>query len=82
VDLRRALDDGVLTVTLDDGAKNVLDPDAFAALIAVLDEEPAARAVVLAGPREGILSRGWTSSTCSANGRDGTRELLVAFGTA
>lgn len=80
MDLRRSLDDGVLTVTIDDGAKNVLDPDAFAALIAVLDEEPDARAVVLAG-REGILSAGLDLKYMLANGRDGTRELLVAFGT-
>jgi enoyl-CoA hydratase len=81
VDLRRSLDDGVLTVTLDDGAKNALTPEAFAALIAVLDEEPDARAVVLAG-REGILSAGLDLKYMLASGRDGTRSLLVAFGTA
>jgi enoyl-CoA hydratase len=79
VDLRRSLDDGVLTVTFDDGAKNVLNPDAFAALSAALDEEPDAQAVVLAG-REGILSAGLDLKYMMANGRDGTRELLVAFG--
>jgi enoyl-CoA hydratase len=80
VDLRRSLDDGVFTVTMDDGAKNVLDPDAFAALIAVLDEAPDARAVVLTG-REGVLSAGLDLKYMLANGREGTRELLVGFGT-
>jgi enoyl-CoA hydratase len=80
VDLRRSLDEGVLTVTLDDGAKNALTPEAFEALIAVLDEEPSARAIVLAG-RDGILSAGLDLKWMLANGRDGTRRLLVAFGT-
>lgn len=76
----RNLDDaGVLTVTLDDGDKNALVPEVFEGLIAVLDEAPDARAVVLAG-RPGILTAGLNVKWMAANGRSGVDDLLVLFG--
>lgn len=76
----RNLDDaGVLTVALDDGDKNALVPEVFEGLIAALDEETDARAVVLAG-RPGILTAGLNVKWMAANGRDGVEELLVLFG--
>jgi enoyl-CoA hydratase len=72
-------DDGLLTVTMDDGAKNALTPDAFDALIAVLDQHHDARAVVLTG-REGILTAGLDVKWMAANGREGVEGLLVRFG--
>lgn len=76
----RELDDtGVLTVTLDDGDKNALVPAVFEGLIAALDEEADARAVVLAG-RPGILTAGLNVKWMAANGRSGVEDLLVLFG--
>ena len=80
MDIRRQLgDDGVLTVTMDHGEKNALTPEVFEALIAVLDEEVDARAVVLAG-RDDILTAGLNVKWMAANGRDGVEHLLVRFG--
>jgi enoyl-CoA hydratase len=76
----RAIDaSGVLTVTLDDGDKNALTPEVFDALIAVLDADTGARAVVLTG-RPGILTAGLDIKWMAANGRDGVEHLLVRFG--
>jgi len=74
------IDDGILTVTLDDGDKNALTPVVFGALVAALDEASDARAVVLAG-RPGILTAGLDVKWMAANGRDGVRRLLIDFGT-
>jgi len=80
VSVESRIDDGILTVTLDDGDKNALTPEVFGALIAALDEAPDARAIVLAG-RPGILTAGLNVKWMAANGRDGVRRLLVDFGT-
>jgi enoyl-CoA hydratase len=80
VEIRRELDDhGVLTVTMDDGDKNALVPEVFEGLIATLDEEADAEAVVLAG-RAGILTAGLNVKWMAANGREGVERLLVLFG--
>lgn len=76
----RRVDDGILTVTLDDGNKNTLLPATFHAISAALEEEPEATAVVLSG-RPGIFTAGLDLTWMAANGRDGVRELLVAFGS-
>jgi enoyl-CoA hydratase len=82
VEIRRELDDaGVLVVTMDDGQRNALVPEAFEALIAALDDEPDARAVVLTG-REGILTAGLDVKWMAANGGAGVERLLVLFGQA
>ena len=78
--VQRRVDDGILTVTLDDGDKNTLTPEVFHALIDALDGTPNAHAVVLAG-RPGILTAGLNVKWMAANGRDGVRRLLVDFGT-
>jgi enoyl-CoA hydratase len=76
----RELDaDGVLTVTLDDGDKNALTPEVFEALIAALDADTGARAVVVTG-RPGILTAGLDIKWMAANGREGVEHLLVRFG--
>ena len=77
--IRRQVDDGVLTVTMDDGAKNALTPEVFDGLIAALDEDTDARAVVLTG-RDDILTAGLDIKWMAANGRDGVEHLLVRFG--
>jgi enoyl-CoA hydratase len=81
VQLRRSLDDdGVLTVTFDDGHKNALTLEAFDGLLAVLDEERDARAVVVTG-REEILTAGLDVKWMAANGRGGVERLLTRLGT-
>lgn len=72
-------DDGVLTLTMDDGNKNALDAAAFGAIAAAFDDAGDARAIVLAG-REGIFSAGLDTKYLASAGRDGIHELLVAFG--
>lgn len=55
MELQRDTADGVLTITMDDGARNALRPDTLDALVATLDEtadDEDARAVVLAGNGE------------------------------
>jgi enoyl-CoA hydratase len=80
VDIRRELgEDGVLTVTMDDGNKNALVPEVFEGLIDALDGEADARAIVLAG-REGILTAGLNVKWMAANGGEGVERLLVLFG--
>lgn len=76
----RRVDDGILTITLDDGAQNTLTPEMFQTILVALEEEPDTAAVVLSG-RPGIFSAGLDLRWMGANGRDGVRELLLAFGS-
>jgi enoyl-CoA hydratase len=80
VHLHRATDaDGVLTVTMDDGKRNALTPEAFDALREVLDDRDA-RAFVLTG-REDVLTAGLDLKWMASHGRDEVQRLLVGFGT-
>lgn len=76
---RETSEQGVLTLTMDDGNKNALTPEAFEGLIAALDEETDAKAIVLAG-REGILTAGLDLKWLSAHGIEGLHVILPAFG--
>jgi enoyl-CoA hydratase len=77
---RSTSEHGVLTLTMDDGAKNALDVDAFSAITTALDAAgDDARAIVLAG-REDIFSAGLNVKVLSTAGREGVHELLTAFG--
>ncbi len=78
---RETSEQGVLTLTMDDGNKNALTPEAFEELIAALDEEVDAKAVVLAG-RPGILTAGLDLKWLSAHGVEGLYVILPAFGRA
>jgi enoyl-CoA hydratase len=81
VDIRAEVNaDGVLIVTMDDGDKNALTPEAFDGLIAAIDSDDEARAVVLTG-RDGIFTAGLNVKWMAANGRDGVAHLLSRFGT-
>lgn len=71
--------DGVLTLTMDDGNKNALTPASFEGLIAALDEEHEATAIVLAG-REGILTAGLDLKWIQQHGIEGLELLLPLFG--
>lgn len=75
-------DDDVAVLTLDDGAKNALDPDRFRELVAAFDDAADdVRAFVLTG-REGILTAGLDLKYMAAADEDGTAELLQLFGQA
>lgn len=76
---RETSEQGVLTLTMDDGDKNALTPEAFEGLVDALDEEVDATAVVLAG-REGILTAGLDLTWLSAHGLEGLHVILPAFG--
>lgn len=80
MDLTTALDDGLLTVTLDDGAKNALDPAAFDAIAEVFEHAgDDVRAIVVTG-RPGVLTAGLDVKFMASAGRDGVRDLLTRFG--
>ncbi len=81
MDIIRTEQDGVVTLTMDDGAKNALDTDAFRAIMRAFDEAAGARAIVLAG-REGIFSAGLNIKAMATMDRNGLHELLVVFGQA
>jgi len=76
---RSVADDGVVTLALDDGAKNALDTEAFRAIDAAYDTCADASAIVLAG-REGILSAGLNVKVMAQLDQAGLEELLVVFG--
>lgn len=76
---RHDSDEGVVTLTMDDGAKNALDTDAFRAITKAFDDAADAKAIVLAG-REGALSAGLNVKVMPTLDRDGLVELLTVFG--
>ncbi len=81
MEIRRTVDDatGVVTLTLDDGKKNVLGIEAFEAITAAFDENDDAKAIVVAG-REGIFSAGLDVKFMANTDRSGMHRLLTAFG--
>ena len=76
---RETSEQGVLTLTLDDGNKNTLTPEAFEGMIAALDEETEARAIVLTG-REGVFSAGLDLAWLQSHGVEGLHVILPALG--
>lgn len=73
-------DDGVLTLTIDDGKRNAFDAAAFDALVEAFDAAPPeARAIVLAG-REGVFSAGLDIKVLATRERAAIHDLLVRFG--
>jgi enoyl-CoA hydratase len=72
-------EDGVLVITLDDGAKNALVPESFQAIVAALDGSTDTKGVLLTG-REDIFTAGLNVKWMAEHGRGGVRQLLVEFG--
>ena len=77
--LTTTLTDDVLTVTMDDGKRNVLTAAGCDRLCAVLEEHPDAKAIVLAG-REGAFSAGLDRGVVDAGDPEAMRTLLLAVG--
>ncbi len=71
---------GVLTVTLDDGAKNALTIEAFEGLVAALDGAPEGTRVIVLTGRDDIFSAGLDVKFMATAGREGIQTLLVNFG--
>lgn len=66
--VRYELRDSIATITLDDGKRNALSLEAFAALGAAFDRARADRAVVLLTGREGVFSAGFDLAVMRAGG--------------
>jgi enoyl-CoA hydratase len=72
-------EDGVVTLTLDDGKVNAMDLAFFGGLDDALDGCADAPAVVITG-RDGMFSAGLNTKVLAALDDDGLTELLVQFG--
>lgn len=80
--LSREVSDGIMTLTLDDGARNALTIETFQELIDGFDSaDDSVKAIVLAG-REGALSAGLNLKWMASATREQIQELLVIFGRA
>jgi enoyl-CoA hydratase len=73
------LEDSIATITMDDGKRNVLSLDMFAAIDAALDRARADRAVVLLAGREGTFSAGFDLRVLMAGGRDAYTLVRTGF---
>lgn len=80
MDLSPRIDDGVLTLTLDDGAKNAFDPDAFDAILEAFEGAGSDVTAIVVTGRPGILTAGLDVKFMASAGRDGVRDLLTRFG--
>ena len=76
---RVVADDGVATLTMDDGKVNAFDAAFFARLDEALDACSDDAAVVIAG-RPGMFSAGLNTKTMAALDAGGLNEMLVQFG--
>lgn len=76
---RHDADDGLVTLTLDDGSYNALDVDVFRELDGELSAAPDAPALVIAG-REGVFTAGLNTKVLQQLDEDGLKELLEVFG--
>lgn len=80
--LTRDVSDGIMTLTLDDGARNALTIETFQELIDGFDSaDDSVKSIVLAG-REGALSAGLNVKWMASSTREQIQELLVIFGRA
>lgn len=77
--VERHLEDGIATLTIDDGKANALDVGLFEELDEAFDACRDDAAVVIAG-REGMFSAGLNTRALGSLDDDGLAELLTAFG--
>ena len=54
-----ALNDGIATITLDDGKRNALSPQLLAGIYQALDQAERDDAIVILTGREGVFSAGF-----------------------
>jgi enoyl-CoA hydratase len=72
-------EDSIATITMDDGVRNALSLDMFAAVNEALDRAQADRAVVLLSGREGVFSAGFDLRTLGGGGPDAFRMVKTGF---
>jgi enoyl-CoA hydratase len=77
--VRYELDDGVATVTMDDGKVNALSPAMLAAVDGALDQAAEAGAVVVLEGREGTFSAGFHLPTLRNGGPEATGMVQGGF---
>lgn len=73
------LDDRIATITMDDGKKNALSPDMFAALSAAFDRAQEDHAVVILTGRDGALSGGFDLRVLGAGGTAAVDMIRTGF---
>lgn len=73
------IDDGIATITLDDGKVNVLSLAMQSAISAALDQAEAEGAVVIITGRERVFSAGFDLATLRGGGTDGASMLWGGF---
>jgi enoyl-CoA hydratase len=71
--------DAIATITMDDGRKNVLSLDMFAAIAGALDRAEAERAAVLLTGREGVFSAGFDLRVLMSGGEGAYRMVRTGF---
>lgn len=71
--------ESIATLTMDDGKKNVLSLDMFAAIGRGLDRAEADRATVILTGREGVFSAGFDLRVLGAGGRDAYTMVRTGF---
>jgi len=76
------LEDGIATITMDDGKVNVLSNEMQAELNAALDRAMADQAVIVLSGRPGIFSAGFDLSVFQAGGPEAVRMLIGGFEVA
>ncbi|MEB2632036.1 enoyl-CoA hydratase-related protein, partial [Peribacillus frigoritolerans] len=73
------LEDGIATLTLNNGKVNAISPDVIAAFNAALDQAVADRAVVIITGQPGILSGGYDLKVMTAGPKEAV--ALVTAGS-
>jgi enoyl-CoA hydratase len=76
------VDDGIATITMDDGKVNVLSPSMLTEIGEALDHAVADRAVALLEGREGIFSAGFDLNVLRAGGPDAGAMVRAGFDLA
>jgi enoyl-CoA hydratase len=74
-----ALEDGIATITMDDGKMNALSPTMLAELNAALDRAKGERAAVVLSGRVGVFSAGFDLRVLRAGGPDSVEMVRTGF---
>jgi enoyl-CoA hydratase len=78
--LQYSLDDGVATITIDDGKRNALPPPLIDALYAAFDRAEADDATVILTGRESVFSAGFDLNVMKRGGKNAIRMLWSGYG--
>lgn len=74
-----SLSDGIATITLDDGKRNALSPQMFAAINAALDRAEKDAAIVILTGREEVFSAGFDLKVMKRGGTETLRMLHAGY---